>query len=40
MSIVDVDTMPKAALAVTKIDHIMRIDEIVEVLKELDKLYR
>ncbi|HTF19958.1 MAG TPA: chemotaxis protein CheB [Chryseolinea sp.] len=35
-----IDTMPKAALAVTKIDHVMRIDEIVEVLKELDKQYR
>lgn len=35
-----IDTMPKAALAITKIDHIMRIDEIVEVLKELDKQYR
>lgn len=35
-----IDTMPKAALAVTQIDHVMRIDEIVEVLKELDKQYR
>jgi len=35
-----IDTMPKAALAVTQIDHIMKIDEIVEVLKELDKQYR
>jgi len=35
-----IDTMPKAALAVTKIDHVMKIDEIVEVLKELDKQYR
>jgi two-component system, chemotaxis family, protein-glutamate methylesterase/glutaminase len=35
-----IDTMPKAALAATKIDHVMRIDEIVEVLKELDKQYR
>jgi len=35
-----IDTMPKAALAVTKIDHVLRIDEIVEVLKELDKQYR
>lgn len=35
-----IDTMPKAALAVTKIDHILKIDEIVEVLKELDKQYR
>ena len=35
-----IDTMPKAALAATNIDHVMRIDEIVEVLKELDKQYR
>lgn len=35
-----IDTMPKAALAVTQIDHVMKIDEIVEVLKELDKQYR
>ena len=35
-----IDTMPKAALAATNIDHIMRIDQIVEVLKELDKQYR
>ena len=35
-----IDTMPKAALAVTKIDYIMRIDQIVEFLKELDKKYR
>lgn len=35
-----IDTMPKAALAVTKIDHIMKIDQIVDFLKELDKQYR
>lgn len=35
-----IDTMPKAALAVTKIDHVLRIDQIVEFFKELDKLYR
>jgi two-component system, chemotaxis family, protein-glutamate methylesterase/glutaminase len=35
-----IDTMPKAALAVTKIDHVLRIDQIVEFLKELDKQYR
>lgn len=35
-----IDTMPKAALSVTQIDHVMKIDEIVEALKELDKLYR
>ncbi len=35
-----IDTMPKAALAVTDIDHIMRIDQIVQFLKDLDKQYR
>ncbi len=35
-----IDTMPKAALAVTQIDHIMKVDQIVEFLKELDKQYR
>lgn len=35
-----IDTMPKAALAVTKIDHVLKIDQIVEFLKELDKQYR
>ena len=35
-----IDTMPKAALAVTKIDYILKIDQIVEFLKELDKQYR
>jgi two-component system chemotaxis response regulator CheB len=35
-----IDTMPKAALAVTKIDHVMKVDQIVEFLKDLDKQYR
>jgi two-component system, chemotaxis family, protein-glutamate methylesterase/glutaminase len=35
-----IDTMPKAALAVTKIDHVMKIDQIVEFLKDLDKQYK
>jgi two-component system chemotaxis response regulator CheB len=35
-----IDTMPKAALAATTIDHILKIDQIVEFLKELDKQYR
>jgi two-component system chemotaxis response regulator CheB len=34
-----IDTMPKAALGLTKIDHTLKIDEIVEFLKELDKHY-
>ena len=35
-----INTMPNAALAATKIDHVMRIDQIVEFFKELDKQYR
>jgi two-component system, chemotaxis family, protein-glutamate methylesterase/glutaminase len=35
-----IDTMPKAALAVTKIDHVMKIDQIVEFFKELDRQYK
>ena len=35
-----IDTMPRAALAVTKIDHVLKVDQIVEFLKELDKQYR
>jgi two-component system, chemotaxis family, protein-glutamate methylesterase/glutaminase len=35
-----IDTMPKAAQALTKIDHVMRIDQIIDFFKELDKQYR
>jgi two-component system chemotaxis response regulator CheB len=35
-----IDTMPKAALAVTKIDYVLKIDQIIEFFKELDKQYR
>lgn len=35
-----IDTMPRAALAVTKIDYTLKVDQIVEFLKELDKQYR
>ena len=35
-----IDTMPKAALALTKIDHVMKVDSIIDFLKELDKQYR
>jgi two-component system, chemotaxis family, protein-glutamate methylesterase/glutaminase len=35
-----IDTMPKAALAATKIDHVMKVDQIVEFLKDLDKQYK
>jgi two-component system, chemotaxis family, protein-glutamate methylesterase/glutaminase len=35
-----IDTMPRAALGVTQIDHTLKIDQIVEFLKDLDKKYR
>jgi two-component system, chemotaxis family, protein-glutamate methylesterase/glutaminase len=35
-----IDTMPRAALAMTKIDHVLKVDQIVEFLIELDKQYR
>lgn len=35
-----IDTMPKAALAMTKIDEVMKIDQIINFFKELDKQYR
>ena len=35
-----IDTMPKAALAATKINHVLKIDQIIEFFKELDKQYR
>ena len=35
-----IDTMLLSALAVTQIDHVLRIDQIVEFLTELDSQYR
>lgn len=35
-----IDTMPRAAQALTKIDHVLKVDQIVEFFKELDKQYR
>lgn len=35
-----IDTMPKAALAVTSIDYTLKVDQIIEFLKELDKKCR
>jgi len=35
-----IDTMPRAAMALTKIDYVIAVDQIVEFLKELDKQYR
>jgi two-component system chemotaxis response regulator CheB len=34
-----IDTMPKAAMAITPIDHVLKIDQIVEFFKELNKHY-
>lgn len=35
-----IETMPKAALSVTKIDHVLKVDQIVAFFNELDKQYR
>jgi len=35
-----IDTMPKAALALTKIDYTLKVEEIVNFMQELDKQYR
>lgn len=35
-----IDTMPRAALAATEIDHVLKVDQIVEFFKELHKLYQ
>jgi len=35
-----IDTMPNAALAVTKIDYVLKIDEIVSFLNELNSHYK
>ena len=35
-----IDTMPRAAMALTKIDHVLKVDEIVSLMNELDKHYR
>ena len=35
-----IDTMPKAAMNLTTIDHVLKIEQIVQLLNELHKLYR
>jgi len=35
-----IDTMPRAALSLTKIDHVLKVDEIVSLMKEIDKQYK
>ncbi len=35
-----IDTMPRAAMSATKIDFVLKIDEIVSFMKELDKQYK
>src|SRR5882762_5826656 len=35
-----IDTMPKAAMTMTKIDHVLKVDDIVSLINELDKHYR
>ncbi|MDL5048755.1 chemotaxis protein CheB [Oscillatoria amoena NRMC-F 0135] len=35
-----IETMPKAAMALTQIDNVLKVDQIVDFFKELDKQYR
>lgn len=35
-----IDTMPRAAMNLTKIDHVLKVDDIVSLMNELDKHYR
>ncbi len=35
-----IDAMPRAAMAMTKVDHVLKVDQIVSFLKELDKQYK
>lgn len=35
-----IDTMPKAALFITKIDHVLKVNELIEFFVELDEQYR
>ncbi|SRR5258708_2995896 len=35
-----IDAMPRAALSMTQIDHIMKVDQIIGFLKDLDKQYK
>jgi two-component system chemotaxis response regulator CheB len=32
-----VDTMPKSAMAITEIDHVMNVDEIINTLKAINR---
>lgn len=35
-----IDTMPRSAMAATTIDHILKVDQIIQFLKDLDSQYR
>jgi two-component system chemotaxis response regulator CheB len=35
-----IDAMPRAALSMTQIDHVMRVEQIISFLKDLDKQYK
>ena len=35
-----IDNMPRSALAATEIDHVLKVDQIVQFLRELDNQYR
>jgi len=34
-----IDTMPTSAMKITEIDHVLNVDQIIDFLKELNKLY-
>jgi two-component system chemotaxis response regulator CheB len=35
-----IETMPRAALSMTEIDHVLKVDQIIDFLKELETQYR
>jgi two-component system chemotaxis response regulator CheB len=35
-----IDAMPRAAMALTQVDHVMKVDQIVNFLKELNRQYK
>ena len=35
-----IDTMPRSAMAATTIDHVLKVDQIIEFLKDLDSQYK
>ena len=35
-----IDTMPAAAMELSKMDHVLNVDDIIRLLNDLDKLYK